>query len=76
LGKLLKQIEETPVNSGGKQSSVDLAIQSMEGEDKADLLCALQNPTISASVLAQVLNDNGINISRTAVIRWRNREGI
>jgi hypothetical protein len=48
----------------------------MEGEDKADLLCALQNPTISASVLAQVLNDNGINISRTAVIRWRNREGI
>lgn len=76
MGKLLDQIQATPVNAGGKQSSVDLAIQSLKGEDKADLLCALQNPTISPSVLAQVLKDNGINITRTAIMRWRNREGI
>ena len=76
MGKLLKQIEATPVKSGGHRSSVDLAIQSMQGEDKTDLVCALHNATISASVLAQVLNDNGVNVTRTAIMRWRNREGI
>ena len=76
MGKLLKQIEATPVNSGGHRSSVDLAIQSMQGEDREDLVCALRNPTISASVISQVLKENGCDISRTAILRWRNREGI
>ena len=76
MGKLLKQIEATPVNSGGKQSTVDLAIQSMQGEDRADLVCALQNPTISPTVLAQVLKENGVTVTRNAIMRWRNREGI
>ena len=76
MGKLLKQIEETPVNAGGIQSTVDLAIQSMQGEDREDLVCALRNPTISASVISQVLKENGCDISRTAILRWRNREGI
>ena len=76
MGKLLKQIEETPVNSGGKQSSVDLAIQSMQGEDKADLVCALRNITISPSVISEVLRSNGHAVTRHAIQRWRNREGI
>lgn len=76
MGKLLKQIEATPVNSGGFKSSVDLAIQSMQGEDRDDLVCALRNPTISASVISQVLKENGCEITRTAIQRWRNREGI
>jgi hypothetical protein len=76
MGKLLQQIETTPVNTGGKQSTVDLAIQSMQGEDREDLVCALRNPTISASVISQVLQDNGCQITRNAVVRWRNREGI
>jgi hypothetical protein len=76
MGKLLKQIEATPVNGGGFKSTVDLAIQSMQGEDREDLVCALRNPTISASVISQVLKENGCDISRTAIIRWRNREGI
>jgi hypothetical protein len=76
MGKLLKQIEETPVNAGGVQSTVDLAIQSMQGEDREDLVCALRNPSISASVISQVLQDNGCSVARTAIVRWRNREGI
>jgi len=76
LGKLLKQIETTPVNSGGKQSSVDLAIQSMQGEDREDFVCALRNSTISPSVISQVLQDNGYEVTRHAIIRWRNREGV
>lgn len=76
MGKLLKQIEATPVNAGGFKSSVDLAIQSMQGEDREDLVCALRNSTISASVISQVLKENGCDISRTAILRWRNREGI
>ena len=76
MGKLLQQIEATPVNGGGLKSSVDLAIQSMQGEDREDLVCALRNPTISAPVISQVLKENGCDISRTAIIRWRNREGI
>lgn len=76
MGKLLKQIEGTPVNSGGKKSSVDLAIQSMQGEDREDLVCALRNPTISSCVISQVLQENGCKITRNAIMRWRNREGI
>ena len=76
MGKLLKQIEATPVSTGGKKSTVDLAIQSMQGEDRADLLCALRNPTISASVISQVLQDNDCSVTRNAIVRWRNREGI
>ena len=76
MGKLLKQIEATPVNTGGVQSTVDLAIQSMQGEDREDLVCALRNPSISASVLSQVLQDNGCSVARNAIVRWRNREGI
>jgi hypothetical protein len=76
MGKLLQQIEATPVNAGGKQSSVDLAIQSMQGEDREDLVCALRNPTVSPSVLSQVLKDNGVTVTRNAIVRWRNREGI
>jgi hypothetical protein len=76
MGKLLQQIEATPVNTGGKQSSVDLAIQSMQGEDRDDLVCALRNPTVSPSVLSKVLKDNGVTVTRNAIQRWRNREGI
>ncbi len=76
MGKLLKQIEATPVSTGGKQSTVDLAIQSMQGEDREDLVCALRNPSISASVISQVLQDNGCSVTRNAIVRWRNREGI
>ncbi len=76
MGKLLEQIEATPVNLGGKHSTVDLALQELQGEDRADLLCVLRNPTISPTVLSQVLANNNIEVSRTAIIRWRNREGI
>jgi len=76
MGKLLKQIEATPVNLGGKHSTVDLAIQQLQGEDRDDLVCALRNPTISPTVLSQVLANNSIEVSRTAIIRWRTREGI
>jgi hypothetical protein len=76
MGKLLKQIEATPVNSGGKQSTVDVAIENMTGEDKDDLLCALRNITISPTVISQVLKDNGVEVTRNAIMRWRNREGI
>jgi hypothetical protein len=76
MGKLLKQIEATPVNAGGKQSSVDLAIQSMQEEDRDDLVCALRNATISASVISEVLQKNDYKVTRHAIQRWRNREGI
>jgi hypothetical protein len=76
MGKLLKQIEATPVSTGGKKSTVDLAIQSMQGEDRDDLVCALRNPSISASVISQVLQDNDCSVTRNAIVRWRNREGI
>jgi hypothetical protein len=76
MGKLLQQIEATPVNTGGKQSSVDLAIQSMQGEDREDLVFALRNITISPTVISEVLQINGHEVTRHAIQRWRNREGI
>jgi hypothetical protein len=76
MGKLLQQIEATPVNAGGKQSSVDLAIESMQGEDRDDLVCALRNSTISPSVISEVLQSNGYEVTRQAINRWRNREGV
>jgi hypothetical protein len=76
MGKLLKQIEATPVNKGGLQSSIEKAIAKMDKDDKEDLLCALRNPTISPTVIAQVLNDNGFAVGRSAINRWRDKEGI
>ena len=76
MGKLLDQIHATPVNSGGFQSTVDVAINGLVGEDKDDLVCALRNATISPSVISEVLKQNGIDVSRTAILRWRKREGI
>jgi hypothetical protein len=76
MGKLLDQIQATPVNSGGFQSTVDVAINNLIGEDKDDLVCALRNETISPSVISEVLKDNGIDVSRNAILRWRKREGI
>ena len=76
MGKLLDQIQATPVNSGGLQSTVDVAINGLSGEDKDDLVCALRNVTISPSVISEVLKDTGIDVSRTAILRWRKREGI
>jgi hypothetical protein len=76
MGKLLDQIQATPVNSGGFQSTVDIAINTLSGEDKDDLVCALRNITISPSVISQVLKDNGIDVNRNAILRWRKREGI
>jgi hypothetical protein len=76
MGKLLKQIEATPVNTGGHKSTVDKTIERMVGDDKDDLLCALRNVTISPTVIVSVLKDNGITISRNAIMRWREREGI
>ena len=76
MGKLLDQIQATPVNSGGFLSTVDVAINGLLGEDKDDLVCALRNVTISPSVISEVLKDNGIDVSRNAILRWRKREGI
>jgi len=76
MGKLLKQIEATPVNAGGKKSKVDLAIQSMQGEDREDLVCALRNITISPTVISEVLQINGYKVTRHAIQRWRSSEGI
>jgi len=76
MGKLLQQIEATPVNAGGKKSSVDLAIQSMQGEDRDDLVCALRNSTISTFVISEVLQKNGYEVTRHAIQRWRKREGV
>jgi hypothetical protein len=58
------------------QSTVDVAINGLSGEDKDDLVCALRNATISPSVISEVLKENGIDVSRTAILRWRKRVGI
>ena len=76
MGKLLEQIKTRPLNTGGVKSSVDLLLEKMKDQDRKDLLEALSDSTIPPTVIVSVLESNGMKIGRSAILRWRTREGV
>ena len=71
MGKLLEEIKETSVRVGKPPRKIDLVLEQLNKQDRADLLEAINDHSISASVISLVLSNKGFQISRGAVQRYR-----
>lgn len=71
MGKLLDEIKTTPKHTGGVKSKIDLILEKLDTEDRADLLEAINDHTISVTVITRVLRGKGFDIQRSAVQRYR-----
>lgn len=71
MGKLLDRIEKEPPNLGGRLRGIPFVLSRMTFEDQKDLMTALRNPEIQTSIISRILVDEGYQISRSAVDRYR-----
>jgi hypothetical protein len=71
MGKLLDEIKDTSVRVGKPPRKIDLVLEQLNKQDRADLLEAINDHSISASVISRVLSNKGFQISRGAVQRYR-----
>ena len=71
MGKLLEEIKDTSVRVGKPPRKIDLVLEQLNKQDRADLLEAINDHSISASVISRVLSSKGFQISRGAVQRYR-----
>ena len=71
MGKLLDEIKNTPTRSGRPPRKIDLILEKLNKQDAADLLDAINDHSISPSVIARVLRNKGFNKTRTVVQRYR-----
>ena len=71
MGKLLEEIKDTSVRVGKPPRKIDLVLEQLNKQDRADLLEAINDHSISASVISRVLFNKGFQISRGAVQRYR-----
>ena len=64
-------------NTGGVPSRVDEIMQyDLNEKDAADLLKALQDRSVSPSVISSVLKNRNIMLSKSSIDRWRKRIGL
>ena len=71
MGQLLDRIEKEPPNLGGRLRGIPFVLSRMKFEDQMDLMAALRNPEIQTSIISRILVDEGYQISRSAVDRYR-----
>ena len=71
MGKLLNEIRQTEVRTGKPPRKIDLILEQLETQDRADLLEAINDHTISGTVIARVLCNKGFQVTRGAVQRYR-----
>lgn len=58
-------------NHGGTRCGVGSALDRMDDADQAALQAALDNPTLQAAGISQVLRNNGYDVGDQAVSRHR-----
>ena len=75
MGKLLKEIRDTQVRVGKPPRKLDTILENLGEQDRTDLLTALDDHSISPTVIARVLRNNGFDITRTAIQRFRGLYG-
>ncbi len=75
MGRLLQAAKTTQQNRGGITSIVDRTLETLEGEDRDDLLAVLNDPAQygHAVVSRLVYEVHGIRISQDSVFKWRRR---
>jgi hypothetical protein len=71
MGKLLDEIKNTPLRSGRPKRKIDLVLKQLNEQDRTDLLEAINDHSISPSVISRVLHNKGFNITRGAIQRFR-----
>jgi hypothetical protein len=71
MGKLLEEIKHTSNRVGKPPRKIDLLLEQLNKQDRADLLDAINDHSISPSVIARVLRNKGFDITRTVVQRYR-----
>jgi hypothetical protein len=71
MGKLLEEIKQTSIRTGKPPRKIDLILEQLNEQDKADLLEAINDHSISPSVISRVLRSKGFDITRTVVQRYR-----
>ena len=71
MGKLLDEIKQTSVRVGKPPRKIDLILEQLNKQDRADLLEAINDHSISPSVISRVLHNKGFVVTRGAVQRYR-----
>jgi len=71
MGKLLDEIKQTSVRVGKPPRKIDLILEQLNKQDRADLLEAINDHSISPSVISRVLHNKGFVVTRGAIQRYR-----
>ena len=71
MGKLLDEIKQTSIRVGKPPRKLDLILEQLNKQDRSDLLEAINDHSISPSVISRVLCNKGFQITRGAVQRYR-----
>lgn len=74
MGELLKAIEGSTPLPFGKKGALQKVLETLPDDDRADLLEALNNPNIPATVISRVLHARGISLPTSAITRFRRGE--
>ena len=72
--KLLNEISDNQYQPSGRIPLLVKIIEQLEGEDRKDLLEALDNTMYSAASIARALNLRGYNIKPAAINTYRRGE--
>lgn len=71
-GGFAAALAATPVRSQGPRCQLCTYIDTLDATDRADVLAAIDDATIQASVVTRALKSYGAQISNDAVRRHRN----
>ena len=71
MGKLLDEIKQTSIRVGKPPRKIDLILEQLNKQDRTDLLEAINDHSISPSVISRVLSSKGFEITRSAIQRYR-----
>ena len=73
-GKLLSEIDNNQYHPSGRIPLLLKIVEELEGQDREDLLEALDNTIYSAASIARALNLRGYNIKPAAINVYRRGE--
>lgn len=60
----------------GKKGALQQVLETLPDADRADLLEALNNDNIPATVISRVLHARGISLPSSAITRYRRGDGV
>lgn len=74
MGDLMKEIEAARPLPSGRRGALEIVLDAMSEADRNDLLAALDNHAIAATVISRVLQQRGIDLPTSAITRYRRGE--